>query len=155
MQRFVSAGGQLKEGSDPPNGMAALLLHQGMAMDVEAGVPNMKAIQAATINVAKTFRMEKDYGSVEVGKIADLTIVDGDPLKDIWATTNVRMVVKDGKRIDPAFTGTVNPIPSFYPYQTLAQDLEISPLSAVQGDAHYDPSQRQGHVAVPSRPHQA
>ena len=133
MQRFVSAGGLLKEGSDPPNGMAALLLHQGMAMDVEAGVPNMTAIQAATINVAKTFRMEKDYGSVEVGKIADLTIVDGDPLKDIWATTNVRMVVKDGKRIDHAFTGTVNPIPSFYPYQTLAQDLEISPLRAVQG----------------------
>ena len=99
--------------------------------------------------------MEKDYGSVEVGKVADLTIVDGDPLKDIWATTNVWMVVKDGKTIDPAFTGTVNPIPSFYPYQTLAQDLEMSPLSAVQGEPHYDPSQRQGHVAVPSRPHQA
>ena len=133
IRRFVEAGGRLKEGSDPPRGMAALLVHEAMAMDVEAGVSNMTAIQAATINVAKTFRKDKDYGSVEVGKVADLTIVDGDPLQDIWATTNVRLVFKDGKRIDPAFTGIVNPIRSFYPYQTLPFGLQISPLSVVQG----------------------
>ena len=62
----------LKEGSDPPRGMAALLMHQALAMDVEAGVPPMKAIQAATLNVAKTFKKDKDYGSVEPGKVADL-----------------------------------------------------------------------------------
>ena len=66
-------------------------------MDVEAGVPNMTAIESATLNVAKTFRKDKDYGSVEVGKVADLSIVEGDPLQDIWATTNVKLVVKDGK----------------------------------------------------------
>ena len=49
------AGGILKEGSDPPRGMAALLMHQALVMDVEAGVPPMTAIQAATLNVAKTF----------------------------------------------------------------------------------------------------
>ena len=132
IRRFVAAGGRLKEGSDPPRGMAALLLHQGMAMDVETGVPNMTALQAATLNVAKAFRKDKDYGSVEVGKVADLSIVEGDPLQDIWATTNVKLVVKDGTVIDPAFTGVKNPIPSFYPYQTLADDLEISPLSTLQ-----------------------
>ena len=67
--KFVKAGGLLKEGSDPPRGMAALLLHEALVMDVEAGVPPMAAIQAATLNVAKTFKMEKDYGSVEVGKV--------------------------------------------------------------------------------------
>src|SRR6202007_2912352 len=37
IRRFVAAGGILKEGSDPPRGMAALLMHQALAMDVEAG----------------------------------------------------------------------------------------------------------------------
>ena len=133
VRRFVVAGGRLKEGSDPPRGMAALLMHQAMAMDVEAGVPNMTSIVSATLNVAKTFRKDKDYGSVEAGKVADLSIVEGDPLRDILATTNVTLVVLDGKLIDPAFTGAKNPIPSFYPYQTLATDIEVSPFATLQG----------------------
>ena len=79
IRRFVQAGGILKEGSDPPRGMAALLMHQALAMDVEAGVPPMKAIQAATLNVARTFKKDKDYGSVEPGKVADLVHRRGRP----------------------------------------------------------------------------
>ena len=133
IRRFVQAGGVLKEGSDPPRGMAALLMHQALAMDVEAGVPPLKAIQAATLNVAKTFRKDKDYGSVEPGKVADLTIVDGNPLEDIWMTQNVKMVVMDGKVIDIGFHKYQNPIPSFYSYQSLPLDLEISPLFLIEG----------------------
>src|SRR5262249_16640955 len=48
IRRFGQAGGILKEGSAPPRGMAALLMHQALVMDVEAGVPPMTAIQAAT-----------------------------------------------------------------------------------------------------------
>ena len=131
-RRFVAAGGRLKEGSDPPRGMAALLMHEAMAMDVEAGVPNMTSIVSATLNVAKAFRKDKDYGSVEPGKVADLSIVEGDPLQDIWATTNVKLVVKDGTVIDPAFTGVKNPIPSFYAYQTQPEDLDVTPYSTLQ-----------------------
>ena len=133
IRRFVQAGGIFKEGSDPPRGMAALLMHQALAMDVEAGVPPMKAIQAATLNVAKTFKKDKDYGSVEPGKVADLAIVDGDPLQDIWMTQNVKMVVMDGKVIDSGFTKYKNPIASFYSYQSLPLDLEISPLFLIEG----------------------
>ena len=133
IRRFVQAGGILKEGSDPPRGMAALLMHQALAIDVEAGVPPMKAIQAATLNVARTFRKDKDYGSVEPGKVADLSIVEGDPLQDIWMTQNVKMVVMDGKLIDIAFHKYKNPIPSFYSYQSLPLDLEISPLFLIEG----------------------
>jgi imidazolonepropionase-like amidohydrolase len=133
IRRFVGAGGILKEGSDPPRGMAALLMHQALAMDVEAGVAPMKAIQAATLNVAKTFKKEKDYGSVEPGKVADLSIVDDDPLEDIWVTQNVKLVVMDGKVIDSGFTRYKNPIPSFYSYQSLPLDLEISPLFLIEG----------------------
>jgi Amidohydrolase family len=133
IRRFVQAGGILKEGSDPPRGMAALLMHQALAIDVEAGVPPMTAIQAATLNVARTFRKDKDYGSVEPGKVADLSIVEGDPLQDIWMTQNVKMVVMDGKVIDIGFKKYKNPIPSFYSYQSLPLDLEISPLFLIEG----------------------
>ncbi len=133
IRRFVEAGGILKEGSDPPRGMAALLMHQALAMDVEAGVPPMTAIQAATLNVAKTFKKDKDYGSVEVGKVADLSIVEGDPLQDIWLTQNVKMVIMDGKVIDSGFTKYKNPIASFYSYQSLPLDLEIAPLFLIEG----------------------
>jgi hypothetical protein len=133
IRRFVQAGGILKEGSDPPRGMAALLMHQALAMDVEAGVPPMKAIQAATLNVARTFKKDKDYGSIEAGKVADLSIVEGNPLEDIWMTQNVKMVVQGGKLIDIGFKKYKNPIPSFYSYQSLPLDLEISPLFLIEG----------------------
>ena len=133
IRRFVQAGGILKEGSDPPRGMAALLMHQALAMDVEAGVPPMTAIQAATLNVARTFKKDKDYGSVERGKVADLSIVEGDPLQDIWMTQNVKTVIMEGKVIDIAFHKYKNPIPSFYSYQSLPLDLAISPLFLIEG----------------------
>ncbi len=133
IRRFVQAGGILKEGSDPPRGMAALLMHQALAMDVEAGVPPMTAIQAATLNVARTFRKDKDYGSVELGKVADLSIVEGDPLQDIWMTQNVKMVIMNGKVVNIGFQKYKNPIPSFYSYQSLPPNLEISPLYLTEG----------------------
>ena len=133
IRRFVQAGGILKPGSPPPRGLAPLLLHQPLALDVEAGVPPMTAIQAATLNVARTFKKDKDYGSVEPGKVADLSIVEGDPLQDISMTQNVKMVVMDGKVIDIGFHKYKNPIPSFYYYQSLPLDLEISPLFLIEG----------------------
>jgi hypothetical protein len=133
IRRFVAAGGILKEGSDPPRGMAGMLMHEALVMDVEAGVPPMIAIRAATLNVAKTFHKDKDFGSVEPGKVADLSIVEGDPLKDIWVTQNVKMLIMDGKVVDIGFHKYKNPIPAFYAYQTLPHDIEISPPAVTQG----------------------
>ena len=81
IRRFVAAGGILKEGSDPPRGMAAMLIHEALSIDVEAGVPPLVAIKAATLVPAQVFKKDKDYGSVEPGKVADLSIVEGDPLR--------------------------------------------------------------------------
>jgi len=129
IRRFIQAGGILKEGSDPPRGMAALLMHRALAMDVEAGVPPMTAIQAATLNVAKTFRKDKDYGSVEPGKVADLSIVEGNPLQDIWMTQNVKMVIMDGKVVDIGFKKYKNPIPSLFIPELAAGPRNIAALS--------------------------
>jgi imidazolonepropionase-like amidohydrolase len=133
IRRFVAAGGRLKEGSDSPRGMAGLLMHEGMAMDVEAGVPPMVAIEAATLNVAKTFHKDKDYGSVEPGKVADLSIIDGNPLQDIWMTQNVKMVVMNGKVVDHEFHKYVNPIPEFNSWQSLPEHIVVTPYAVTQG----------------------
>lgn len=133
IRRFVAAGGRLKEGSDSPRGMAGLLMHEGMAMDVEAGVPPTVAIQAATLNVAKTFHKDKDFGSVEPGKIADLSIVEGNPLQDIWMTQNVKMVVLNGKAVDHQFHKYVNPIPEFNSWQSLPEHIVVTPYAVTQG----------------------
>src|SRR6185295_11904389 len=135
IRRFVQAGGILKEGSDPPRGMAGMTLHEGLVMDVEAGVPPMAAIQAATINVARAFRKDRDYGSIEPGKVADLFLVEGDPLKDIWMTQNVKMLVMDGKVVNHEFTGYVNPIPEFNSWQQLSQTIRVTPEAVTQGDS--------------------
>lgn len=50
---------------------------------VQSGLSNIEAIQAATINAAKVLGIDKFYGSVAVGKFADLVVVDGNPLEDV------------------------------------------------------------------------
>ncbi|MFI5337606.1 MAG: amidohydrolase family protein [Opitutales bacterium] len=63
---------------------------------VEAGMPPMKAIQAATFSGAQLIGIEKELGSVEQGKLADLVAVPGDPLTDISVMTRVNFVMKAG-----------------------------------------------------------
>jgi imidazolonepropionase-like amidohydrolase len=63
---------------------------------VHAGMPAMAAIKAATIEGAKLLRMEKEIGTVEAGKIADLVAVPGDPIVDINVMTKVWFVMKAG-----------------------------------------------------------
>ena len=134
IRRYDAAGGIIKEGSDASRGMAGVLMHEGLAMDVEAGVPPMRAIQAATINVARVFHKDADYGSVEAGKVADLSIVEGNPLEDIWMTQNVKMVVKDGQLMDPAFTGQINPIPELNSWETMPERIVVLPEALTQGE---------------------
>ena len=81
-------------------------------MLVEAGLTPVQAIQSASLNVAQAWGKDKDYGSVEKGKIADLVIVRGDPTKDIFATQDVEMVFMEGKSIDTSFHPDYkNPVP--------------------------------------------
>jgi hypothetical protein len=132
--RFAQAGGIIRAGSDPNNGLPALGLHQEMVMFVEAGLTPMQAIQAATINVAKAFRKDKDFGTVEPGKVADIIAVEGDPLKDMWAVQNVKVVVLNGEVVDTDFHADYkNPIPNIRPWRATPRDIEVSPRSIAQG----------------------
>ena len=81
-------------------------------MLVEAGLTPEQAIQTAALNVAQAWRKDKEYGSVEKGKVADFVIVRGDPLKNISDTQNVEAVYMDGKKMDTSFHPDYkNPMP--------------------------------------------
>ena len=134
IRRYVRAGGIIRAGSDPNNGLPGLGLHQELVMFVEAGMTPMQAIQSATINVAKAFRKDKDFGTVEPGKVADIIAVEGDPLKDIWAVQNVKLVVLGGRIVDHEFHANYqNPIPAIRPWRATPQEIDISPRTVAQG----------------------
>lgn len=61
------------------------------------GMPEMATIKSATMETAKLLGIEKDLGSLEIGKIADIIAVKGNPLNDISAMENVTFVMKEGK----------------------------------------------------------
>lgn len=60
------------------------------------GISNMEALQAATVMGAEALGIQKDVGSIEVGKIADLIILNKNPLDDIHNSREIRYVMKDG-----------------------------------------------------------
>ena len=63
---------------------------------IEAGMPAMEAIKAATISAAELLGQKDKLGSIEVGKLADIVAMDGDPLKDPQVFGKVVFVMKDG-----------------------------------------------------------
>jgi len=115
-RRYAQAGGRIIIGPDSgpssgPANLAGLAMHVEMEALVDAGLTPMQAIQASTKWAAELMHKEKDLGTIAPGRIADVLLIDGDPLADIRATRKIRTVMMNGKqvdtRLDPNFT---NPI---------------------------------------------
>ena len=68
-----------------------------LARMVEYGMSPLDAIRSATVRGAELLRMEKDLGTLEPGKYADVIAVEGDPLKDIGVLSRVIFVMKAGE----------------------------------------------------------
>ena len=99
----VAAGGHVVAASDITQTPPGLGLHQEMAvMQEDAHMPPMKVLQAATKWVAEGFKI-KDIGTIENGKLADIDIVNADPLADIKNLRQIDTVIKDGKVVDRAY----------------------------------------------------
>ncbi|MDP9430514.1 MAG: amidohydrolase family protein, partial [Actinomycetota bacterium] len=109
----VSSGMRIAAGTDagtpfnPHDDLAAEL-----GLMVRHGLTPMQALVAATGGAAENLGLAHEIGTVEVGKLADLVLVDGDPLEDIAATGRVVLVVKDGLVHRDELVGTGPAVPT-------------------------------------------
>src|SRR5262249_52928711 len=77
-------------------------LHDELAMLVRAGLTPMEALQGATINPARFVGRAEDLGTIEKGKLADLLLVDANPLIDIHNTRRIDAVMVGGRLLEQA-----------------------------------------------------
>jgi len=98
-KRFVEAGGLLMAGTDPTGYGGVVPGYSGkrqIELLVENGFRFEDAIRISTLNGAKFLGRDKDVGTLEVGKRADIVVVDGDPLQQTSAIENMPLVFKNG-----------------------------------------------------------
>lgn len=102
---YEAGGGHLLVvGTDEPvytSLLPGFAFHRELLAMVHAGLPPVAVLRAATINGAKSLKVADQLGSIEVGKLADLYVVNGNPLEDIKTARNVTLVVKAGGVYDP------------------------------------------------------
>ena len=95
--KINAAGGVLALGTDQTNGPA---VHREMELLAAAGIPLPDIIRMATQNAAKFLGMEDELGTIQEGKLADMVLLDADPLEDINNTKKIHLVIKNGDLID-------------------------------------------------------
>ena len=140
-RRYAEGGGKMVAGSDTPAyAPPGLSLHFEMQSLVDAGATPMQALMSATKWPAEMIYKDKELGSIQPGRLADLVVVQGDPLKDITAARNILLVIKDGEVIDTAFDPKFeNPIPRSVNEARRGPDLgpeisSVTPKIAREGD---------------------
>jgi imidazolonepropionase-like amidohydrolase len=102
-KQFYNAGGLLVCGTDPTgsgNTLAGYGSRKEIELLVEGGFTPLQAIKIATLNGAKYLNRDKTIGSVEVGKNADLVLIDGDPENNISDIRKTQIVFKNGIGFD-------------------------------------------------------
>lgn len=97
LRLIVEAGGVIVLGSDQSSGPAS---HRELELMVAGGISPLQAIRIATLNAAIFLGKERDLGSIEPGKLADLVLLDADPLENISNTQRILRVIKGGRLVD-------------------------------------------------------
>jgi imidazolonepropionase-like amidohydrolase len=98
VKQFIESGAVMGMGTDSgtPMNFHSEALWREIKVHVDMGMTPMRAIAAATRVNAQIIGKARDLGSIEPGKIADIIVVNGNPLFDITALSHVEVVVKDG-----------------------------------------------------------
>ena len=99
------AGVPIMAGTDTAAAVAVLpgfSLHTELECFVQAGFTPMEALQTATLNPAKFLGLQSQMGTIEKGKLADLVLLDANPLEDIKNTRKIAAVVLSGRLIERA-----------------------------------------------------
>lgn len=106
IEKFYEMGGGdlITLGTDHPSWgeyFSGFSVHRELHVMVLAGLPPAAALRTATVNAARALGVEDELGTIEVGKLADLVVLTGDPLDDIRNTRDPRLVIKGGEIYDP------------------------------------------------------
>jgi imidazolonepropionase-like amidohydrolase len=104
VDRYYREGVLLTTGSDLPNSwvVPGVSLHQEMELLSEAGIPREAVLAMATRNAASVLGLDREIGTVETGKRADLVVLDANPLTDIHNTRKIEYVLQNGRLLRPA-----------------------------------------------------
>jgi imidazolonepropionase-like amidohydrolase len=88
---------QLVAGTDAAGPrLVGFSLHRELAVLVSAGLSPLEALQTATLNPAAAFNRKTDLGVIEPGKLADLVLLDANPLERIENTAQINSVIQSG-----------------------------------------------------------
>jgi imidazolonepropionase-like amidohydrolase len=109
-KRLADAGVGVQIGAHGQReGLAA---HWETWMLAQGGMTPLEALTAATLGGARYLGLDADLGSIEAGKLADLVVLDGDPLEDVENTRTARYVVLNGRLYDAATLNRLAPEPA-------------------------------------------
>ena len=99
VNKMHQEGVKIIAGTDTPIGYLTpgYSLHKELELLSEAGLSNMDVLRSATITPAEFFGMENQMGTIEVGKLADLVILDKNPLTSISNTQSIHSVIVKGR----------------------------------------------------------
>ncbi|MBI1874175.1 MAG: amidohydrolase family protein [Acidobacteria bacterium] len=104
LAKFVQSGGKIYSGTDSSAATTpGLSLHHELELLVDAGLTPMQAIMTATKHAADLLGLDAKMGTIEKGKVADLVLLEADPLTDIRNTKRIATVIKDGRILDTTF----------------------------------------------------
>jgi imidazolonepropionase-like amidohydrolase len=98
LKQWIDSGATMGMGTDSgtPANFHTEALWREIKAHVDVGMTPQRAITAATRINARILGEEKNLGTIEPGKLADVIVVDGNPLFDVTALAHVEVVVKDG-----------------------------------------------------------
>jgi len=101
--KLYRAGVTILAGTDSPEPYCppGFALHDELVLLVESGLSPAAALKCATMNNARALKQSKNLGSIEVGKIADMVILNANPLSDIRNTRTIDRVIHRGIVCDP------------------------------------------------------
>ena len=97
-KQILDAGGQVQLGAHGQ--LQGLGAHWEMWMLQQGGMSNLEAIRCATINGAKYLGLDAEIGSLEAGKLADLIVLDRNPLENIRHSESIHLVMRNGRLYD-------------------------------------------------------
>ncbi|MFJ9008606.1 amidohydrolase family protein [Streptomyces canus] len=101
-RRVLAGGGLVALGTDQPLVPVGLSLHLGLRALHRAGLSPAQALRTATLLPAQVFGADRDLGTLEEGKLADLTVVDGDPFTDFAELIRTMAVLRGGVLFEQA-----------------------------------------------------